>query len=315
MAWFRTTKLRIDSQPRLLCLSSCLHFIHSPSSWGHRKYVLGKIIDQILQSEKGDETKSTAALLQLARDEMNTCTQVAERYPKNYYAWTHRRYLWTVLLPHIHPPDASVVVLQEEFLNICKWLQRHVSDHSAAHYGSQVLELWWVCSSSSTQFIKEVPQQQQRRHQQMISDTSSISIAQQALKEVRGLVQRHPNHETMWIFRRLVVGVLLQHLREEDRTLVIEEIQTVYKEVVDAVLSTEGKKDTTTAAVAHHAWTFLVWSAMQLQDVGEVLVDDDDLDLSTAVSVLQQHSDVAHEMWKVYGSAIILGLTTKEATA
>jgi hypothetical protein len=218
---------------------------------------------------------------------MDTCTQVAERYPKNYYAWTHRRYLWTLLLPHIQPPDDSVV-LQEEFLNICKWLQRHVSDHSAVHYGSQVLELW-VCS---TQF-KEVPQRQQ------ISDTS---IAQHALKEVQRLVQHHESHEAMWIFRRLVVGVLLQHLR--DRTLVIQEIQTVYKEVV----STEGKKETASVV---HAWTFLVWSVMQLQYVGEVV---DDLDLSTAVSVLQQHSDVAHEMWKVYGSAI-LGVTTKKTAS
>jgi hypothetical protein len=198
--------------------------------------------------------------LQLAKEEIETCRKVAERHPKNYYAWTHRRYLWSVI-------DPTTELLREEWQDmLTKWLPQHVSDHSAAHYGAQVLDLWMTKSKETT-----------------------LGIAEQILPQVTSLVERQQEfHETLWILRRLVVRILLLHGKEDDtiRKLVEKDLEMVYQE----------------ASSNLHAWTYLVW-VVRLEQGGLSL--NHVVDLPKAISVLQKHPKATHEMWNIYGSTIL----------
>jgi hypothetical protein len=71
--------------------------------------------------------------------EIRMCQGVAERFPKNYYSWTHR--LFIARMVATNSANQRVSFLRKELQTIEPWLRRHVSDHSAAHYGGQILDL------------------------------------------------------------------------------------------------------------------------------------------------------------------------------
>lgn len=253
--------------------------------------MLGKIL------ETNPKRRNVDFLTSLAQDEVDTCTRVAERFPKNYYAWTHRRYLWTVFKPLILEENSNgednerAVLLRgiwtSEFERICKWLETHISDHSAAHYGAQVLQL---LMTPSTPYIYN-PEE----------------MAIKALEESRTLVNRQPATETKWIFRRMVVQVLLLQAKTNAsiRALVQSEIVSVYHEYV--------AKDTSSSCLDKHhihAWTFLVWCMLQMQKTlgagGENLLAQNKTPRqaipSNAISLLQRHLTVVHhqKIWTDY---------------
>ena len=158
---------------------SLLIFIlyHSPSSWSHRKWVLERLL--VLAQD------SNAESVWLIREEFNLCTMVAERYPKNYYAWTHRLYCVR---------QAEPTLLNEEWEFVLAWLPKHVSDHSAVHYGGQVL----------LQMV------------QVYNGLEMIDVIESGMQEGKRLVQMHPAHEVLWIFRRVCAHVYLQFLEKSD---------------------------------------------------------------------------------------------------
>ena len=108
-------------------------------------------------------------------NEFKQCTKIAERYPKNYYAWTHRRFVIDTLLHlslqeqqqdryynnqnssnndyntetvTVEAEDGGVIyqytwkIMEDELLFITQtWISKHVSDHSAIHYAGEILRL------------------------------------------------------------------------------------------------------------------------------------------------------------------------------
>lgn len=222
----------------------------APSSWGHRKYVIRQILKYL-------DDEST-----LIKEEIRVCREVAERYPKNYYAWTHRRYLWTIF-------SSTASLLQMEWEDIVdQWLPQHISDHSAAHYGSQVLMVWM------NHIAKQDP-------------LAVVSVATEAMAKVRTLVDRHEEHETLWILRRLVVRILLEHSRHDSRMIdiVMEDITQVQE------------KDATAGLV--HFLTFQAWVYHISHDVGyqNELFPNKGGPVQI-LSTLRDHPRVYHELWK-----------------
>eukprot|EP00797_Seminavis_robusta_P005670 Sro1378_g267590.4 (307) ;mRNA; f:1690-2611 len=182
----------------------------APTSWFHRKFVLQQRILQLLSAlppppppnddhDDQENTFSTTCtttttciysnMVQLARDEIQICARIADRYPKNYYAWTHR----SQMLQKIHHmlqddstsgtrtlADHYTQLLQDQWQSTTRWLQSHVSDHSAAHYGGMVLQLLrrQQLQQHNPQDHHQVPDNDttQLVHAMMIS---SITVAQQ----------------------------------------------------------------------------------------------------------------------------------------
>ena len=89
----------------------------SGEAWNHRRWVLAQ------------HTLSPTGL----QHELDIALKAAERYPRNYYAWTFRRYLSSHA--NFQFPHAHLAELQQ----LQTFVRRHVGDYSVCHYRQQLL--------------------------------------------------------------------------------------------------------------------------------------------------------------------------------
>ena len=149
--------------------------------------------------------------------EVKTCIDVAEKYPKNYYAWTHRRYLWDLFSfkssrtenedkqKRQEHREAFIQLLETELMIGMwqEWLQIHPADHSAVHYSCQVLDL----------LLEEMISSLLESGEQASIGEKIQSLSVSALDQVQILLLKfsHEN-ESLWILRRITYKVLWKHL-------------------------------------------------------------------------------------------------------
>ncbi len=180
--------------------------MYRPNSWAHRKWVSKQIINVINQmccmnassaqdSHNATTTPTTPTsttttttiilnlLSQWTNKEIEVCTTIAENKPKNYYAWTHRRFVIDTIIQNTdeitkatssttrhghtsHSTNNDLHHFNSEYqLFVCKmlesefqfihstWIVKHVSDHSAVHYGGEILRIMLLLRMSSLQLI------------------------------------------------------------------------------------------------------------------------------------------------------------------
>lgn len=193
-------------------------FHQSPSSWAHRKWIYGKLIQTYLVLEANEKLEK---VLRLVSQEIQICTIVAEKYPKNYYAWTHRLFcvrnlvnMWkdNTLQPSftmnekgtdLEPIMKVYNLLRKEIMFITPWLKRHVSDHSCVNYGSQVLHLLLVYGFSKGGYCDT------RCLDHYEWGLEELMCALEACEEML-TVQTYSCHETLWQYRRLCSSLILK---------------------------------------------------------------------------------------------------------
>jgi protein prenyltransferase alpha subunit repeat containing protein 1 len=107
------------------------------------------------------------------RQEFQLCQRATTLYPKNYYAWTYRHWLLTLL------PNGSDT-LQEEYAWCRKWVESNVSDHS----GIQHLERCLLR-------VKKSPLD-------LIDHTNWL----------RDNIKRYPGHESLWCHLRFCASLI-----------------------------------------------------------------------------------------------------------
>ncbi|KAJ7928456.1 hypothetical protein B0H13DRAFT_1967357 [Mycena leptocephala] len=70
-------------------------------------------------------------------NEFALISSCCETYPRNYHAWSHHHFVVQciyVSLRGSHPADSPYLALfTAEFLKLRRWIETHVSDHSAIH--------------------------------------------------------------------------------------------------------------------------------------------------------------------------------------
>ncbi|KZT23524.1 hypothetical protein NEOLEDRAFT_1149255 [Neolentinus lepideus HHB14362 ss-1] len=168
--------------------------------WYYRRWLLRCIHGDNPSShnQSEDDLFRTPLSLGVIRKELTTVARACEIYPRNYYAWLHRHHCATVLVSSCRgiveghsksrQVDAFVDALLEEFHWARQWLENHVADYSAADYlvklATRVHTTIFDCRSSSTALSREAD-----------------SLEAHALS----LVQSYPDHETMWMYMRLVI--------------------------------------------------------------------------------------------------------------
>jgi len=100
-------------------------------AWEHRSWCVKQIFQQchttrsILDTQQQQQQLPSPALTLLLKHEIDICELVAERYPKNYYAWSHRQ-----RVVEMSPPDIVVA----DLTRTGTWCHTHPSDHSAFHH-------------------------------------------------------------------------------------------------------------------------------------------------------------------------------------
>ena len=187
--------------------------------------------------------------ISLIQKELSICTKIAEKYPKNYYAWTHRRWMIqqivsnatateeeneggassspTSLLSNIYSSYLRRLIYEEFTFIVQTWLPRHVSDHSAVHYGQQMLFVWLELFGGEDSMVSLKSNSTEVDVSDSVatatttpvsltttSATSSLSdddvtLYQLALSSSQELTNQFPDHEALWIFRRQVVTTIL----------------------------------------------------------------------------------------------------------
>jgi hypothetical protein len=252
-----------DDRPVLLfALFTSDYF--SPFSWAHRKYILWRVLDATM----------TTSLLDVFRSEVKVCHEIAGRYPKNYYAWTHRRYCLGIVIQSIDlHREEKMKLLGDEWDDIVtEWLPKNVSDHSAAHYAAQVLELW----------LHQLQSQQ-------IKASELQNFVAEILNGVKVLVEGEEPHETLWILLRMVVTILLKHTNSLD-DLIVKEVNSVAKDY----MVTSTSELTTGFTDNVHALTCLLWVAMftSTSTGTPILLTKRDM-----LKVLARHPNIHHCMW------------------
>jgi hypothetical protein len=290
----------------------------APSSWAHRKYVLRQITIEIVGKQGNSLSdplppERLKQLVLVAQREIETCAKVADNFPRNYYAWTHRRYLWEILLPildccdinrtaitqplptltnmSIVAPFSSCKLLESELTQLLrKWLPQHTSDHSAVHYASQVLELFFTRLAKSGKTATE----------------GKVSV----LQDVQNLVQKYDEHESMWILRRNVLQIFWRtFLVENDNTMLVlawnNLVEPVYQEQVQQQGAASTNKNHNSHALAFLAWCIVTlegyYSGAELKEMCKLRFAEVD----AIYSALKHHPQITHQMWQLVGKQIL----------
>eukprot|EP00534_Pseudo-nitzschia_fraudulenta_P001440 CAMPEP_0201127132 /NCGR_PEP_ID=MMETSP0850-20130426/28909_1 /ASSEMBLY_ACC=CAM_ASM_000622 /TAXON_ID=183588 /ORGANISM="Pseudo-nitzschia fraudulenta, Strain WWA7" /LENGTH=523 /DNA_ID=CAMNT_0047395859 /DNA_START=103 /DNA_END=1671 /DNA_ORIENTATION=- len=279
----------------------------APSYWAHRKYVLRHILRGAEASYKihgkQDRINKTKEIY-FAR-EIKTCIDVAEKYPKNYYAWTHRRSMWDLFSFDFNGASPGkeqrrrrqqqrqlyMQLLETELIIGMwqEWLPKHPADHSAVHYSCQVLDL----------LLLEILLQSGNDEHELEAKIESVSFA--ALEQVRALLSKFSyENESLWILRRVTYKILWKRfcspLTVEGNTtstntnfkfvykLVREDLEAVLEAVLKTNLITDIEHEQEsdccdgsvpssvpdrTNRISIHAWTFLAWCMENLKGLDD----------------------------------------------
>lgn len=211
----------------------------APTSWAHRKWISEKFI-RIRDDGVRTHPENWEKVLMWAKTEIGTCISVAEKFPKNYYAWTHRLYvvrtLAQLIAPEVRPEtspctfvadggeNGKVVtggpnlhvrnsnghrheshgsvrnVLMGEVRSTDPWLRRHVGDHSAVHYAAEVMGL--LLELGCVVGSGDATEES--------DDVLALQMILDAFEENRILLNAYPTHEVLWRYRRLCVLLMLR---------------------------------------------------------------------------------------------------------
>ena len=134
-------------------------------------------------TSKNDQKQNLHKILEYiskwSEGEIKICTKIAQNKPKNYYAWTHRRFVIdTIILNAVEiqkqhhqkqqlKTDDYVLslskyvkfvwnLLESEFYFIHSiWIVQHVSDHSAVHYVGEMLRIMIFLGLSSISTVTD----------------------------------------------------------------------------------------------------------------------------------------------------------------
>lgn len=165
----------------------------SPNAWGHRKWVFRQVLLIFQSLQFKDRIEGAAGkLLQWCTPEIALCSVIAEKYPKNYYAWTYRGFLMKTIVQNLDVKNDDncreevCSFLQSELDFIFSWLFHHVSDHSAAHYGGEVASSLLLLQTSTSD-------KNQTRDDILLSSSQ--------------LLEKFSCHEVIWIWRRICFRV------------------------------------------------------------------------------------------------------------
>lgn len=189
----------------------------SSETFVHRRWLLGRFIENHLQSSQGS-TQSTgsghdgfvsmeaidlnldpsqnqvlnghenlhvAGMSEYHRQmktEIQVCTCAADKYPCNYYAWTQRRWLMQ------HCFNCSVRVLLAELDRTEVWVSKHISD---------------TCGYQYRQFLLSNLQSQSEQLRDQYSMTC-VTLLEKEHTFIQDLISTYPGHEAMWNHRKFV---------------------------------------------------------------------------------------------------------------
>ena len=301
------------------------HHSKAPNAWAHRKWICFRLVRDKISLNVRPTTEDQWYLLQpWAQREIDICTRVAEHFPNNYFAWAHRYYVISTLFNHWpndgkkYLSDVSVAgslrsFLAGEVMFIEQWLSRHVSDHAAAHYGTETLRLHLKHGFRSGAGVL--------RKKSGTAMEWALAVAEGILITSRHLIKRYSSHEVIWVWRRHVGQIFLDIMCGEfgAEKLMGTQAQDALNrflqghifDVYDEITNEKGRKSKTKVELDKvelrrsriHGFTYLLWLLDQLQR-RETLIGliQDRNQLNTVrdacKAILAKDDDLSYNTWR-----------------
>jgi protein prenyltransferase alpha subunit repeat containing protein 1 len=178
----------LDEQQELKLVSALLSVKSNSKSsflWHHRRWLLHRLLRCPQGNCQGEECSGVLQFSSvLLSREFSLADRASEIYPRNYYAWTHRTICLRILVSHIgeHRTDLdAMTMLQEEKQRGRRWMEFHISDHTAVQYLCRLEDL-------ATQF-----------------QITLHGLQPTLIVHATGLVETYPSHEATWLYLRQAI--------------------------------------------------------------------------------------------------------------
>ncbi|KAF8516855.1 hypothetical protein BU17DRAFT_50479 [Hysterangium stoloniferum] len=237
--------------------------------WHHRRWIIRYMSHQPPLppcSSLLDSLNGLNIPLQDLHLEFKLVSRAAEVYPRNYHAWLHRYLCAECLITQCsnNVPEAYNL-LHLELENSRRWVELHVSDHTAAHYLSRLV----LMSQSLPEYHSLV---QSAFVQSNLSSYHPTSIESTPLvSHALTLLTAYPIHESLWSYLRLACMVETQIAQWVFVAIIGTEVDDASKDGLP-VLSCSSIKGRMTAnarlenlyVIQKHAFRFIVWTLLSV---------------------------------------------------
>ncbi|KAF9470002.1 hypothetical protein BDZ94DRAFT_1243714 [Collybia nuda] len=178
--------------------------------WDHRRWllkllhplVLPPIVKPFCDSRRWCSAQGLQEFPYIPLDDINRefhiIRDACAMYPRNYYAWSHWHFIVDVIyvVLSIHRDhDQYLDALAGEFFTLYRWVDQHVSDHTAIHHLCNLGQVFFDLNECySSPLIN------------LFSGVSSpiLFLAEQAM----ALATSYPGHESLWMYLRRVIAAL-----------------------------------------------------------------------------------------------------------
>ncbi|KAL0955835.1 hypothetical protein HGRIS_002037 [Hohenbuehelia grisea] len=168
--------------------------------WDYRKWLLQRL-----------GSKAQAISLQIPaaalEQEFRLLSKAVDVYPRNYHAWTHRRFCIEACLALScrevgANPSEYARLLFAEYTHLRNWIRQHVSDHSAVHCLHGLVSIYTESSPAIVESFEEI---------------SAKSLVEESIS----LVTSYPEHESLWLYLRASITLEVDdHARQNMIALV-----------------------------------------------------------------------------------------------
>mmetsp|Transcript_5991 Transcript_5991/g.9885 ORF Transcript_5991/g.9885 Transcript_5991/m.9885 type:complete len:565 (+) Transcript_5991:926-2620(+) len=239
-------KLEVIDEIQFTALLFTLH-PKCPSGWHHRRWCLARKfnvrVNMFTASIQEISTISKTLSAGVIETERVLCSNMAEKHPKNYYAWLHR--LWLLQFMKHHQ-------LCDELQFTREWLFAHVSDHSAVNHRIQVIRRIMLCDEAQNILLRECnstvtadvkfcrwvlenceeddsdrcshnlkgENRENRKQGEHVCTVitgilKKFLVLDHLLNDCEALIRDRPGHQSLWCLRRMLLEMLFETVKAE----------------------------------------------------------------------------------------------------
>lgn len=164
--------------------------------WHHRQWIFKRMSPS--SGQRFDHDGNRFSDLSLPEDSAGVPTDTLENeitlvaksceiYQRNYHAWAHLHFCFEIIYSSLQygseqESSGYFRIIEDEYRRLMKWIERHISDYSAVHQ---------LCNLV-------------RRFKGLCEFMDYASLFDHSIS----LVTVYPQHETLWMYVRLVVGAI-----------------------------------------------------------------------------------------------------------
>ena len=156
-------------------LLSCRECAKESILWHHRRWLLDMIhgIPATVSTERIPEITP----LNVLEAEFACASIACHLYPRNYHAWTHRRFCAEALVASLQPEVPSDSgVFAEEYQKTLQWIESHIKDYSAMNYAVNL--------------------------EKMLIGRKPAKGRSSTKEHATSLLRSYPDHESLWVYLR-----------------------------------------------------------------------------------------------------------------